>query len=164
MSRPGWVLIGGGLGLIAFTMAFGVWYAVFDEHQTLVGIGALLAAGFMEASMGNMDAAFAALDDYAGLSREYRLEVHSHGHWGMLALVLIVLGMSFDRIRFDDARRAALAWLLTASSALFPLGVLMQIGPAAVFGNALALLGSAGVLLGLLLSVWGLLRAGRDVN
>ena len=39
MSSPQRVLILTGLFLIACAMAFGVWYAIFDEHQTLVGMG-----------------------------------------------------------------------------------------------------------------------------
>jgi hypothetical protein len=158
MNAPNRLLIVASLGLIAFTMAFGTWYAIFDEHQTLVGMGTLLATGFVEAAGGDMEAAFRALDDYAALSREYRLEVHSHGHWGMLALVLLVLGLSFDQVAYSEPRRRALAWLLVAGSVLFPLGVLMQIGPAAGIGQALSVLGSVAVLLGLLVAAWGLAR------
>lgn len=105
MSMPVRILIMAALGMISFTMAFGTWYALFDEHQTLVGMGTLLASGFMEA--------------------------------------------------------AGLAWLLALSSALFPLGVLMQTGPAAGIGQILSVLGSVGVLLGLLVAIWGLLRSSK---
>ena len=84
MNRAQRILILSGLALIAFTMAYGVAYALFDEHQTLVGMGTQMATGFMEASGGDMDAAYAALDSYGALTLEYRNEVHSHGHWGML--------------------------------------------------------------------------------
>ncbi|MGI9296034.1 MAG: hypothetical protein ACR2PS_18780, partial [Pseudomonadales bacterium] len=83
MNTAGRILILTGIGLIASTMCFGVAYAIFDEHQTLVGMGTHMATGFMEASGGNMEAAFAALDAYGALTQEYRNEVHSHGHWGM---------------------------------------------------------------------------------
>jgi hypothetical protein len=153
------ILILSGIALIAFTMAFGVAYALFDEHQTLVGMGTHMAAGFMEASGGNMASAYAELDAYGALSQEYRSEVHSHGHWGMLSLILIVLGLVFDRLDFSRQHSLLLACLLAASTALFPLGVLLQIGPAAGIGKLLAVGGSIGMVFGLLVTVYGLLKA-----
>ena len=41
------ILILSGLALIACTMAYGVAYAIFDEHQTLVGMCTAMASGFM---------------------------------------------------------------------------------------------------------------------
>jgi len=152
------ILILTGLALIACTMVYGVAYALFDEHQTLVGMGTQMATGFMEASGGNMEAAYAALDSYGALTREYRYEVHSHGHWGMLALILIVLGLSFNRLALAEKHGVLLAWLLAASAALFPLGVLLQIGPLAGFGKILSVAGSSGMVLGLLIAVYGLLK------
>ncbi len=158
MNRAQRILILSGLALIAFTMAYGVAYALFDEHQTLVGMGTQMATGFMEASGGNMDAAYAALDSYGALTLEYRNEVHSHGHWGMLSLILIVLGLSFDRLALAEKHCVLLACLLAASATLFPLGVLLQIGPAAGVGKILAVGGSIGMVLGLLLTVFQLLK------
>ncbi len=158
MSAAQRVLILTGVFLIACTMAFGVGYAIFDEHQTLVGMGVQMATGFAEAARGDMDAAFAALDSYGAIAAEYRSEVHSHGHWGMLALILIVLGLAFERLAFSDSQRLALAWLLALSATLFPLGVLLQIGPAAGLGMILSVPASMGMVLGLLASAWGLIK------
>jgi hypothetical protein len=140
-------------------MAYGVAYALFDEHQTLVGMGTQIATGFMEASNGDMNAAYAALDSYGDLTREYRNEVHSHGHWGMLSLILIVLGLSFDRLALTEKHGVLLACLLAASATFFPLGVLLQIGPAAGLGKILSMGGSVGMILGLLAAVYGLLKS-----
>jgi hypothetical protein len=156
------ILILTGLGLLALTMFYGVGYAVFDEHQTLEGMGVLMATGFVEAAGGNMPAAFESLDAYGALSQEYRNEVHSHGHWGMLSLILIVLGLAFARIGFNERQRKMLAWVLALSAALFPLGVLLQIGPAAGLGKAFSMLGSSGMILGLLAAVYGLLKPSRQ--
>jgi len=46
------ILILSGLALIAMTMFFGVYYAVFDEHQTLVGMGVAMMNGFVAAADG----------------------------------------------------------------------------------------------------------------
>jgi hypothetical protein len=153
------VLILTGIALIAITMAFGVGYAIFDEHQTLVGMGMAMTTGFAEAAMGNMEAAYAAMDVYGSLGQEYRYEVHSHGHWGMLSLILIVLGLVFRRLNLSEGQALMLAWVLALSATLFPLGVLLQIGPAAGLGKVLSMLGSVGMILGLLAAVYGLLKS-----
>lgn len=147
--------------LIASTMAFGVGYALFDEHQTLVGMGTLMATGFMEAAAGNMAASNAALDAYGALSQEYGYEIHSHGHWGMLSLILLVLSLVFKRINLGEKQGVALAWLLALSAALFPLGVLLQIGPLAVAGKLLSVPASIGMVVGVLIAAWGLFREGK---
>jgi hypothetical protein len=152
------VLILTGVFLIACTMVFGVAYAIFDEHQTLVGMGVQMATGFAEAAKGDMGAAFSALDSYGAISAEYRNEVHSHGHWGMLSLILIVLGLVFDRLSLGEGKTLALAWLLALSATLFPLGVLLQIGPAAALGKVLSVPASMGMILGLLIAAWALAR------
>jgi len=158
MSSPQRVLVLTGLFLIAFTMAFGVWYAIFDEHQTLVGMGVHMATGFAEMAAGNPEASTTALENYADLSREYGREVHAHGHWGMLSLVLIIIGLAFNRLALGERQGMLLAWLLALSAALFPLGVLLQIGPAAGLGKLLSVPASLGMVLGLLVSAWALIK------
>lgn len=155
------ILILTGLALISCTMAYGVGYALFDEHQTLVGMGTQMATGFMEASRGDMTGAFTALDSYGALTREYRNEIHSHGHWGMLSLILIVLGLNFSRLTLTERQAVILASVLAGSAFVFPLGVLLQIGPAAGFGKILSVAGSIGMVAGLLAYVFALYRAGR---
>jgi hypothetical protein len=162
MTTPQRILILCGIALIACTMAFGVGYALFDEHQTLVGMGTQMATGFMEASRGDMESAYAALDAYGALSQEYRNEVHSHGHWGMLSLILIVLGLTFDRMALSGKQGLLLACVLALSAALFPLGVLLQIGPAEGIGKVFSIGGSMGMVFGLLAAVYGLLKTRPD--
>lgn len=162
MNRPNRILIVTGLLLIGLTMLYGVGYAVFDEHQTLEQMGVSMANGFAQAAAGDMAAARNALDTYGTLSQEYRNEVHAHGHWGMLSLILIVLGLVIQRMAFGARGRQVLAWLLAFSAALFPLGVLLHNGPAAGAGSILSVIGSAGMVTGLLASVYGLLKPSRS--
>ncbi len=158
MKAPQQVLIASGLALIAFTMGFGVWYAIFDEHQTLDAIGASLAGAFVHAAGGDMAAAVVSLENYAALDREYRYEVHAHGHWGMLAIILIIMGLVFQRLGLSPPRGLLLAWVLAGSAALFPLGVLLQIGPLLGAGKVLAVAGSAGMIAGMLVFAYCLWR------
>ena len=76
----------------------------------------------------------------------------------MLSLVLIVLGLVFKRLHLSARGGLVLAWTLALSTALFPLGVVMQIGPAAALGKVLSTAGSIGVILGLVVAVVCLLR------
>ena len=105
-----------------------------------------------------MEAAYSSLDAYGALTREYRNEVHSHGHWGMLSLILIVLALAYDHLSLSARQGLLLAWLLAVSTIVFPLGVLLQIGPAAGLGKLLSVAGSVGMIVGLLAATYGLLR------
>ena len=153
------ILIIVGLALIAATVFFGLWYAIFDEHQTLVGMVESLTSTFALAASGNLEQAHAAIDQYASAAAEYRLEVHFHGHFGFLGLVMILLGLVAHTLGFNEANRKRLAVALSGSSFLFPIGVLLQIGPLASAGHVLAVIGTVGVVLGMLVFVAGLLRA-----
>jgi hypothetical protein len=158
MRKENRILILGGLGLIALTMFFGFWYAVFDEHQTLVGMGVALATGFAEAAQGNLDAAYVAIDQYAVTAREYGHEIHFHGHFGFLGVTLILYGLVAHTLGFGDSARVRLATLLAASAFLFPFGVFLQIVAMDQLGKALAVVGSIGLVLGMFGVVIGVLR------
>ena len=155
------LLIMTGVALIAFTMCFGVYYAIFDEHQTLVGMGQQMASGFVNAAKGDLTAAYSAFDSYGVISAEYHHEVHSHGHWGMLALVLLLLGIVFRNLAFTQQTCQRLAYLLCGSAALFPLGIILQIGALELVGKLFASAGAVGLIVGLILVIFGLLRTKR---
>ena len=152
------ILILSGLSMIAMTMFFGVYYAVFDEHQTLVGMGVAMMNGFVEAAGGDEAAAYAALQQYGEIAAEYKREIHFHGHWGFLSLVLILYGLVVHKLGYGRRARAGVAAGLATSAAAFPLGVLLQIGPLALFGKVLAVLGTVGLVLAMLVIVIGVLR------
>jgi len=126
MNRSGRILIIGGLLLVIWGMSYGLWYAVFDEHQTLERIGLSLATAYAKAAERDLLAANASLDDYAAAKFEYVREVDVHSHWSGLAVLLFVLGLMFEQVRFEERTRQMLAWALVAGSFLFPLGVILQ--------------------------------------
>lgn len=157
MSGTRKLLIAGGLALIIWGMSYGLWFAVFDEHQTLEGMGVSLATAFANAAERKLPEANAALDRYAAIRFEYLREVDVHSHWGGLAMLLIVLGMVFDRVGYDERKRMALAALLLAGSVIFPLGVILQTfdrGPlpqgVAVAGSGMLIAAMAAVAVGFL--------------
>src|SRR5437764_1864917 len=101
MSKPRWLLIAGGLSLLILSMAYGLWYAVFLEHQRLDQIGMSLGGGFAQAADRNLAAAHSSLEDYGRVRSRYIREVDAHSHWTGLALLLILLGTAFDHVGFS---------------------------------------------------------------
>jgi dipeptide/tripeptide permease len=158
MTAPRKLLILGGLGLAAWGMAYGIFYAVFIEHQTLDGLGGALASGFMRAAERRMTESQAALADAASRSFVYVRQVDAHGHWIGLGLLLVILGIAFDRVGFQERGRLFLALMLLAGSALFPLGVLLETWNRGLGPQAIAVVGSALVILGLFGTAWGFAR------
>ncbi|HVH69526.1 MAG TPA: hypothetical protein VNB49_00250 [Candidatus Dormibacteraeota bacterium] len=155
MSAARRLLIVGGIGLALLGMIYGVWYAVFAEHQELDGIGRSLTTGFSAAAKRDSAAADAALKHYKELKYAYDRHVDVHSHWIGLAMVLIVLGIGLDRVNFSQQLKMFLAAGLLLGSLLFPLGVLIETfvhGPGprvvAVAGSALVIGSLAGMTLG----------------
>lgn len=149
MSGSRKFLIVGGLALAIWGMCYGLYYALFDEHQTLEQIGASLATGFARAAERDMAESRAALEAYAEAKFEYVREVDVHSHWSGLALLLIAFGVVFDHVGFDERKRFYLALLLVGGSAIFPLGVILQTIDRGVVPQAIAVAGAALLIIGL---------------
>ena len=120
------LLIGSGLLLAIWGMAYGFFYAASIEHQTLEKIGSSLASGFTFAAQRNLPEAQAALDEFANASFVYVRQVDAHGHWIGLSMLLIVFGTVFHRVGFGERVQLWLASGLVAGAAICPLGVLLE--------------------------------------
>lgn len=158
MSSAKRVLLLGGIGLALLGMTYGLWYAVFAEHQALDGIGSSLVSSFSAAANRDQAGSSQAMEQYREAKYRYDRQVDAHGHWIGLAMVLIVLGIGFDGVHFSAGQKLALAWTLLAGAALFPLGVLLQTLSHASAPRVLAILGSALVIASLAAAVLGFLR------
>ncbi len=159
MSKARIILLIGGLSLASLGMLYGLYYALFVEHQTLDRMGGSLAQAFVHASERNDPEARTAVDEYASTKYDYVRQVDLHSHWIGLAMVLIVLGAAFDQIRFSERTRIWIAVGLLAGSFVFPLGVILQtVQHGAIFASALAIFGSATATIGLAAVVWGFWR------
>ena len=150
-----------GLGLALLGMAFGLYYAVFAEHQALDQIGFHLAKGFVYAASQRPADASASLHLYADDQYEYIRYVDVHSHWIGLGMLLLLFGIVFDRTGGDERNRMLIAWLLVLGSFVFPAGVLVQAFSSAVVGKIIAGIGSALVTLGLIGAAFGFLRTNR---
>jgi hypothetical protein len=152
------ILVFGGITLAILGMSYGLWYAVFAEHQALDGIGHSLASGFQAAAERNPAAAANSLLQYREAKYAYDRQVDVHGHWIGLAMLLIVLAIGFDHVGLSEKLKLLLAAALLLGSALFPLGVLLQTWGHGALPRALAILGSALVIAALTGVVFGFLR------
>jgi hypothetical protein len=159
MSAARRFLILGGIALALLGMGYGMWYAVFAEHQELDGIGKSLATGFSAAAEHHPADADGALQQYRELKYAYDRHVDVHGHWVGLAMLLILLGIAFDRVKFSESMKLLLAVGLLIGALLFPLGVLLQTFSHGAGPRALAVAGSALVIASLAGMTVGFARA-----
>ncbi len=155
MSGSRRLLIVGGIALAVWGMSYGLWYAVFAEHQGLDSIGASLAGSFVAAAERNSTGREASLEQYREAKYIYDRQVDVHGHWIGLAMLLIVLGIGFDRVNFSERLKLFLAVGLVLGAVVFPLGVLLQTVSHGPLPRAIAIAGSAFVMAALLGSAAG---------
>ena len=152
------LLLFGGLALAILGISYGLWYAVFAEHQALDGIGMSLTSGFQAAADRNPAGAEKALLQYRQAKYNYDRQVDVHGHWLGLSMLLIVLAIAADQISIAEKWKLLLAWSLLLGSVLFPFGVLMQTWSHGTLPRAVAVLGSALVIASLAGMILGFLR------
>lgn len=155
MSAARRLLIVGGIALALLGMTYGVWYAVFAEHQELDGIGRSLTTSFSAAAKRDSAAAGTALLEYKESKYSYDRHVDAHGHWIGLAMILLVLGIGLERVGFNERLTMLLAVGLVLGSFLFPLGVLLQTFSHGAAPQAIAVAGSALVIVSLAGTVVG---------
>src|SRR4051812_19528041 len=155
--NPKKVLLVGGLALAILGMSYGIWYAVFAEHQALDDIGGSLTSSFQAAAAKDSLGADNALLRYRQAKYTYDRQVDVHGHWLGLAMLLIVLAIACDHVNTSQKMKLRLAWTLLIGSAFFPLGVLLQTsshGPGprliAITASAMIIAALAGIVLGFL--------------
>jgi hypothetical protein len=160
MSGSRRLLIIGGIALAVWGMSYGLWYAVFAEHQALDSIGSSLAGSFAAAADHNPAVMEASLEQYREAKYVYDRQVDVHGHWIGLAMLLIVLGIGFDRVNFPERFRQFLALGLLVGAVVFPLGVLLQTISHGPLPRAIAIAGSAFVTVSLLGSAMGVVARG----
>jgi hypothetical protein len=159
MSAARTVLIVAGTVLTAFGMFYGLYYALFVEHQTLDRMGGSLTTAFVDSAERNLPAAHVALDEYSQTKYDYVRQVDAHSHWIGLAMVMIILGVILERTPFTERTRFLIAIGMVLGSLIFPAAVILQ---TYTHGNslsrALAILGSALVIGAMLAASAGFAR------
>lgn len=148
----------GGIALAILGMSYGLWYAVFAEHQALDGIGQSLSASFHAAAERNPAGSENSLLQYREAKYAYDRQVDVHGHWIGLAMLLFILAIAFDHIGLSEKSKFLLACALFLGAVLFPLGVLLQTWSHGPLPKAITILGSTLVIAALAGAVLGFIR------
>jgi len=153
-------LLFGGLTLAALGMFYGLYYALFVEHQSLDQMGGSLAKSFSAAAVRDVSASQSALHQYGETKYDYVRQVDTHSHWVGLAMLMILLGVLFDRVNFREPVRQAIAICILAGSVLFPLSVTLQTyDHGAIAFKALAVVSSGLLIAGLAATALGFARS-----
>jgi hypothetical protein len=164
MSAARKLLIFGGLALAAFGMLYGLYYALFVEHQTLDRMGGSLATAFVQAAQRNLPAAQSALDGYAETKYDYVRQVDAHSHWIGLAMVMIIFGTVLDRMAFTERTRFFIAIALALGSFIFPGAVILQtFNHGSPLSSGLAVAGSVLIIGAMVAAAVGFARDGSSV-
>ncbi len=158
MSQGRKFLVFGGIFLAVLGMVYGLHYAIFVEHQTLDRMGGSLAGAFTHAAERRRDDSQLALIAYRETKHDYIRQVDVHSHWIGLAMLMIILGVVFDEVAFGERARSAIAVAMLIGSIVFPLGVILQTARMAQLGSALAIAGSALVIMALGTTAVGFIR------
>ena len=155
------LLVLGGILLAAFGMLYGLHYALLVEHQTLDTMGGSLSAAFVSAAQAQPTEAHAAVLRYASTKYVYVRQVDVHSHWVGLAMILIVMGLVFNRTGFRDPTALLIAVAMLTGAVVFPLGVLLQSAyPGAEFASILAIAGSGLFIASMAAAAAGFIRQG----
>lgn len=162
MSNARRMLLAGGIALAIWGMSYGLWYAVFAEHQALDGIGSSLTALFSAAAEQDGAHAASALTRYAEAKYVYDRQVDVHSHWIGLAMLLVVVGFAFDRVNFSERTKVWITTALLLGAFGFPLGVLLQTFSHGAFPRAVAVAGSGLMILALATTVVGFARQSSE--
>jgi Kef-type K+ transport system membrane component KefB len=162
MSGSRKILIVSGVLIAIWGMCFGLYYAVFAEHQALDKIGGSLAAGFISGANGDLVEARGSIQTYADTQFDYVRAVDVHSHWIGLAMLLIVFGVTFERVRFSEQGRKSLAWIMVSGAVVFPLGVILQTFDRGVIPKAVAGIGAVLVTIALAAIAFGFARSERN--
>jgi len=134
-------------------------YAVFVEHQTLDQLGGSLTEAFHHAADRRAAQSTAALDAYGQTKYDYVRQVDAHSHWIGLAMLMIVLGVLFERVNFSESMRQAIALSLLVGSAVFPLSVILQTyHHGALALQAMAVASSGLIIVAMAAIAWGFAR------
>ena len=142
MTSANKTYIVGGLLLVLIGLIFGVYYAIFDEHQTLVAMGMAFAQSFFEAAGGNEAGVSESIETFRANSFEYIREVSFHAHIIELGTLALIIPLFAHRIGWNDGRKLLIARLFIVGSLVFTLGVLAQTLAMSALTQALAVGGS----------------------
>lgn len=153
-----------GIGMILAGMIFGDIFAVFVLHQNAARVGGSLAAAAQAAVNGDVAGVAANFKSAAEFLENRGTKVDTHVHLIAFGYLALLLALIQPWVKFAEAVRRRLAWLMVLGAVLLPVGVflihyvglayspLQAIGWASIFadlGGLLVLAAIIGYLMGI---------------
>jgi hypothetical protein len=153
-----------GIGMILAGMIFGDIFAVFVLHQNAARVGSSLAAAAQVAADGDVAAVGSHFKSTGEFLENRGTKVDTHVHLIAFGYLALMLALVQPWVKFSEASRRQLAWLLLFGAVLLPVGVflihyvglayspLQAIGWASVFadlGGLLVLAATMGYFVGI---------------
>jgi hypothetical protein len=153
-----------GIGMILAGMIFGDVFAVFVLHQNAAHVGRSLASAALAAADGDVAAVASNFKNTGEFLENRGTKVDTHVHLIVFGYLALLLALVQPWVKFGEASRRRLAWLLVFGAVLLPVGVflihyvglayspLQAIGWASIFadlGGLLVLAATIGYLAGI---------------
>jgi hypothetical protein len=153
-----------GIGMILAGMIFGDIFAVFVLHQNAARVGSSLAAAAQAAAEGDVTAVGSHFKNAGEFLENRGTKIDTHVHLIAFGYLALLLALVQPWVKFAEASRRRLAWLLVFGAVLLPVGVflihyvglayspLQAIGWASIFadlGGLLVLVATIGYLAGI---------------
>ena len=153
-----------GIGMILAGMIFGDIFAVFVLHQNAARVGSSLAAAAQAAADGDVAAVASHFKNTGEFLENRGTKVDTHVHLIAFGYLALLLALVQPWVKFAEASRRRLAWLLVFGAILLPVGVflihyvalayspLQTIGWASIFadlGGLMVLAATFGFLVGI---------------
>jgi hypothetical protein len=162
-SRPGRILLRGGLALVLLGFLHGAYYAAFDldRHEALDY--SLLSELSTAASAQNVTAVDNALGGYGQLAGEKAVNIATHAHAIEFGLLAMLLAFFQPYVRLGDSWRRNWAWVLLCGSLALPVSVLLELKLGLLAGG-IADVGGLLVILALLAMWIGIVRYTGEID
>ncbi len=142
MTSANKTYIVGGLTLALIGLIYGVYYAIFDEHQTLVAMITAFGTAFADAASRNESGVAENLASFRAHSYEYMREVSVHAHIIELGTLALIIPFFSHRISWSEAKKVLIARAFIVGSLVFCLGVFSQIFAPGLATQALSVMGA----------------------
>ncbi|HSK42436.1 MAG TPA: hypothetical protein VLA83_00970 [Candidatus Binatia bacterium] len=114
-----------GTGMILVGMIFGDIFAVFVLHQNAARVGSSLAAATQAAAAGDVAAVGAHFKNAGEFLENRGTKVDTHVHLIAFGYLALLLALMQPWVKFSEAGKRRLAWLLISGALLLPIGVFL---------------------------------------
>ncbi|HEX8881093.1 MAG TPA: hypothetical protein VF749_13725 [Candidatus Acidoferrum sp.] len=162
-SRPGRILLRGGLALVLLGFLHGAYYAAFDLYRHEVLDYSLLSELSTAARAQNTTAVDKALGGYGRLAGEKAVNIATHAHAIEFGLLAMLLAFFQPYVSLGDSWKRNWAWVLLCGSLALPVSVLLELKLGLLAGG-IADVGGLLVILALLAMWIGIVRHTGEID